>query len=409
MKKNSFIGQFWPALLASVLAIVVGLVLPDNTAYLAPILVAVSTIVWVAVGFMSGSSSPKKKEYIDRLNPVVAPVESSIDEEISGLLDDISVIVADELARAQDEVVRIRQLLADAIVELSEGFNGMNKHAQQQQEEITSVLETMAGGADDPSAQDLDFARFVDETSTTLSYFVDNILQISRQSMEMVGSVDDISSNMDEIHELLKKVTGIADQTNLLALNAAIEAARAGEHGRGFAVVADEVRKLSTGSSETGEEIKAVIARSRENIDDAVSKIGEMASKDMKVAMESKERVNEMMSEIGSMNQKNSVKMEVIQNMTEQISNDVGRAVRGLQFEDMVSQLTEHIERTCVQVGPFIEQASHYYKEDSSAEGAVLRVKNVRQQLQQIRTETCATKHVAVEQNAMTEGEVDLF
>ncbi|MEW4981559.1 MAG: methyl-accepting chemotaxis protein [Cycloclasticus sp.] len=409
IEEKSFMRQFWPALLVSFLAIVAGFVLPPTTMYLAPMLVIISTVVWMAVGLLGGGSQklPKQKTVDEAL--ANGSEASKLDREISGLLTDIGSIVENELSRAQSETTRIRQLLADAIIELNSGFNGMNEHAQQQQHEITSVMKSMSGTGDTEGGSQLDFASFVNETNETLNYFVENILDISQQSMEMVGNIDDISGNMDEIYELLKNVTAIADQTNLLALNAAIEAARAGEHGRGFAVVADEVRKLSTGSAETGDQIRAVISRSKENIDGAVAKIGSMASKDMNVAMESKQRVNEMMSEISEMNQRIGSEMQVIQNITAEINNDVGRAVRGLQFEDMISQLTVHIEKTCEQVGPFITQASAYYKDNSGGSDAVSRVKNLREQLQQIRTETCAVRHVAVKQEAMTEGEVELF
>lgn len=404
-EQRSFIGQFWPALLVSVLAMGASLFLPSATPFLALILVVVTTLAWLAVGFMSSSTTPDVQEMA--VVEQKAPVASDIDQEISGLLDDISLIVSEELSRAQQEVARIRRLLGDAIVQLSNGFNGMNEHAQLQEREISSVMSSMAGAEGDDAK--LDFSTFVDETNTTLNYFVENILTISQQSMEMVGNVDDISKNMDEIHELLKNVTGIADQTNLLALNAAIEAARAGEHGRGFAVVADEVRKLSTGSAETGDQIRAVIVQSRGNISAAVDKIGQMASKDMNVAMESKQRVNEMMGEIGEMNGIIEDKLQVIKGITAEINNDVSMAVRGLQFEDMISQLTQHIETTCEQVSPFITQVSNVYKSDDASSNTIARVKNLREQLQRIRSETCAVKHEAVEQNSMSEGEIDLF
>ncbi|ORU93236.1 MAG: hypothetical protein A6F70_05005 [Cycloclasticus sp. symbiont of Bathymodiolus heckerae] len=404
-EQRSFIGQFWPALLVSVLAMGASLFLPSATPFLALILVVVTTLAWLAVGFMSSSTTPDVQEMA--VVEQKAPVASDIDQEISGLLDDISLIVSEELSRAQQEVARIRRLLGDAIVQLSNGFNGMNEHAQLQEREISSVMSSMAGAEGDDAK--LDFSTFVDETNTTLNYFVENILTISQQSMEMVGNVDDISKNMDEIHELLKNVTGIADQTNLLALNAAIEAARAGEHGRGFAVVADEVRKLSTGSAETVDQIRAVIVQSRGNISAAVDKIGQMASKDMNVAMESKQRVNEMMGEIGEMNGIIEDKLQVIKGITAEINNDVSMAVRGLQFEDMISQLTQHIETTCEQVSPFITQVSNVYKSDDASSNTIARVKNLREQLQRIRSETCAVKHEAVEQNSMSEGEIDLF
>ena len=404
--KKNVIRQFWPSLLVSFLALIAGFMFPATT-YLAPTLVMACTLAWLAVVLFA--ANPKQEKAGKGANH--GSEESDLDNEISGLLTDIGFIVADELSRAESETVRIRQLLADAIVELNKGFSGMNEHAQQQQDEITSVVKSMSGSSDvdDTANGQLDFASFVNETNDTLAYFVENILEISQQSMEMVGNIDDISGNMDEIYELLKNVTDIADQTNLLALNAAIEAARAGEHGRGFAVVADEVRKLSSGSAQTGDQIREVITRSRDNIGEAVKRIGDMASKDMNVAIESKQRVNEMMSEISEMNERIGTEMEVIQKITAEINKDVGRAVRGLQFEDMISQLTEHIERTCKQVAPFITQASSYYKDNRDDTDATSRVKDLREQLQHIRSDTCAVKHVAVKQEAMTEGEVELF
>jgi methyl-accepting chemotaxis protein len=400
IEEKSFIQRFWPALLISVVVLIASFFLPVTT-FSAPLLVAVVTAVWLVVGLM-----PKKAVEAAALRVEKAPSSATdIDQEISGLLDDIGLIVSDELSNAQEELVRVRELLADAIVQLSNGFHGMNEHAQLQEQEISGVMAAMSGGGAD--LEGMDFDEFVEETSSTLSYFVENILNISKQSMEMVGSVDDISANMDEIHELLKNVTGIADQTNLLALNAAIEAARAGEHGRGFAVVADEVRKLSTGSAETGEKIRSVIVKSRGNIGEAVSKIGEMASKDMNVAMESKERVNHMMQELGVMNDFVHKKMALIKGISNEINNDVGTAVRGLQFEDMITQLTQHIETTCAQVAPFITKASNYYREDDGH--AVERIQSLRLQLQQIRAETCAAKQEVVKQKSMSEGEIDLF
>src|SRR5690625_4415295 len=106
------------------------------------------------------------------------------------------------------------------------------------------------------------------------------------QSVEQMKRIDLIVSNAveqvrgldqksDEISKLIQVVKDIADQTNLLALNAAIEAARAGEHGKGFAVVADEVRKLAEGVTRSVLEITSIVNSIQKETDDVVNSLND--------------------------------------------------------------------------------------------------------------------------------------
>ena len=126
-------------------------------------------------------------------------------------------------------------------------------------------------------------------------------VSISQKMMESlvtsIGQVEELTSLSNDVAEIVKIIGGVADQTNLLALNAAIEAARAGEQGRGFAVVADEVRQLASRTSESTEQITQVVNKNMSLTQEMTHAMGEV-NKNADQASRRIEEVSQTMDEI---------------------------------------------------------------------------------------------------------------
>ena len=250
--------------------------------------------------------------------------------------------LSSQLASAHVELGNTRTILGDAIAKLVDNFTAMAEEVRAQQALTLFITDGGAGGEGQNTKQK--FEHFVQSTSDTMNKFVDSTVQNSKHAMELVEKMDAINVQVSGILGILNEVENIAKQTNLLALNAAIEAARAGEAGRGFAVVADEVRNLSEGTNKFSKQIRTLVANAHDSLITVEQSINTLAATDMTFVIESKQRVEATMRDLGALNEtiaRNAAELNLISAKVEQ---NVAAAVSTLQFQDMSSQLLAHAQ-----------------------------------------------------------------
>lgn len=262
-----------------------------------------------------------------------SPEEHKLMREQQQLLADLRQFLAREITGSRHEVQRTRELIGEAVAKLSQSFSAMNTKSREQSMAVSKIVER--GGDGD---RGIDVKRFAMEASRQMEQLVDALEQVSGQSSATVGDIDAMASHLDGIFVLLEDVKSIADQTNLLALNAAIEAARAGEAGRGFAVVADEVRNLSERSTTFNEQIRKLAHSSKEAISKVRDAVTQMASRDLNRSRDARGEAARLLNQVEAINSSLAHGMQEITQASRAIDGSVAEAVRSLQFEDLASQ-----------------------------------------------------------------------
>ncbi|MFP6061817.1 methyl-accepting chemotaxis protein TlpB [Helicobacter pylori] len=228
---------------------------------------------------------------------------------------------------SMDKLVQIVQETQKSMKDSSTTLNSVKNKAT----DIASMMNTSIEQSQGLRKRLIETQGLVKESKDAIGDLFSQITESAHTEEELSSKVEQLSRNADDVKSILDIINDIADQTNLLALNAAIEAARAGEHGRGFAVVADEVRNLAGRTQKSLAEINSTIMVIVQEINDVSSQ--------MNLNSQKMERLSDMSKSVQETYEKMSSNLSSVVQDSNQSMDDYAKS--GHQIEAMVSDFAE--------------------------------------------------------------------
>lgn len=270
--------------------------------------------------------------------PATAPVL----EEVAQRLSQASALWSTHLGTAQDQMHEATQTLLGGFTTILQALDAI----------------VSPGGEAGDSAAEVDArAAMLGSCERQLRELLDTFSHLVASRDGMMGSVRSLSTASQSLAQMAEDVSKLARQTNLLSINAAIEAARAGESGRGFSVVAAEVRRLSTESGTTGKNIAEQVSQFGSRVRDALEDADAHAQRDAQAVNSSGQLVNDVIARVDSTVSDLNARAAELRQRGAMVKAEVEQLMIAFQFQDRVHQILDQVRKSMAQAADRLQGA----------------------------------------------------
>nr|WP_116827569.1 methyl-accepting chemotaxis protein [Pseudomonas syringae] len=308
--------------IAFVVAIMLGILITRMIT--GPLRSAIEVAQRIASGDLTQSVSSTRGDEAGQLLNAIGTMQGNLKRTIQ------------EISSASDQLASAAEELGAVTEESTRGLTRQNDEIQQAAtavNEMTAAVEEVARNAVSTSEESKSLATDAANGRGQVDNTVKGIGTMVSEITESTGSVTTLAGHVRDISKVLEVIRSIAEQTNLLALNAAIEAARAGEQGRGFAVVADEVRALAHRTQASTVEIEGMIGTVQSGADGAVAAMSKSlatATNTQELAQRAGSALEKITSGVGMINERNMVIASASEEQA-QVAREVDRNLVNIQ------------------------------------------------------------------------------
>jgi len=295
-------------------------------------LIPIALILLVSITSIVSASS-KAEALAQSINTIVEKNKLRYSDAVKSS-DQFSQLVQVTCVAWRKQINIVRDQTSTAINQLVVEFSQIVR-------ELNSTITAQTEGDDARSGSDI--VRVCSESEVKLQATIEVLQRFLQERIHLMEQISSLNEYTDELNKMAHEVQEISEQTNMLALNAAIEAARAGESGRGFTVVADEIRNLSIRSAENGKSMSGKVDEICQAMNQTFSAAESSSKSESEIVDESRQNISNVIRTFEDITQTLNERSSILEATSINIRDQIERLLVSLQFQDRTEQIMESV------------------------------------------------------------------